>query len=75
MKSIKNSRLIIGKIVRTDYDENGNIIQEIIKEEVSEEPVNLGSVKKPNKNIKFWKYEIPEDKPKHPFGFTFGYGE
>jgi hypothetical protein len=64
IKNNENSRLIYKEIVEEiqTIDEFGiPLTIRKTQEKIADEPINLGSVKKPNKKILSIRYEVPEE--------------
>ena len=59
---VKDSKLIITKVVQRKFDENGEVIGELVEDVVADGKVSLGSINKPNKDIKHFRYDIPTKK-------------
>jgi len=66
IKNIDDSELYVRKIISEEIDKEGNkkIQTEWVK---ATKPINLGSVNNPNKNIKEFKFVVPEEEPKEDF--------
>lgn len=71
IKEIENSELWIQRRVREFIDNQGRRMIEF-RWELADKEIDLGSLKKPNKNILGFKYEFPQDRPKPLFGTFFG---
>lgn len=70
-KEIEESKLTITKVVKQEFDEAGNVTAEYTMEEVADKPISLGSVNKPNKSIKRWRYDVPEKPRREKDPLTF----
>ena len=60
IKNIENSQLFVKEMVGEKILPDGRVAQ-VVKESLATSEVNLGSVKKPNKNILSIKYFVPPD--------------
>lgn len=67
---VENSKLTIA-FKDTQISEQGEIIP-IIRWKLTEQEISLGSLKKPNEDIKFYRYDVPSDNPSNLFGNVFG---
>jgi len=73
-KEIEGSSLTVTKVIKTEYDTEGNPIVEYLQDELVKKPFSIGSLNKPIKDLKKIKYNIPPKRQKINLldGFSLG---